>query len=170
MGWKLNLVNRICYLWSGLSFWFFSLVLKKLIIDPLKHTHTYTHKKNKYSVNLDVNRQGCSSENLKSIVMRTYRQTFSVNMWVSKILSQNRNVRWTTQHNCGPVIQVQSAMQNRETLILLHLQPTYYNTRFVPVILAKDESGISNISIPKRQRLIQWETERNPRSLTFRSV
>lgn len=74
------------------------------------------------------------------------------------------------QHDCGTIIQEQSAEQNIEALILLYLQPTYCNTRFAPVVLAKDESGTSDIAIPKRQQWIQNVRQRNPRSLTFRSV
>lgn len=55
----------------------------------------------------------------------------------------------------GAIIREQSVRQNIEALILLHLQPTYCNTGFVPVILAKDESGNSNVAFPKRQQLIQ---------------
>lgn len=74
------------------------------------------------------------------------------------------------QHDFGAIIREQSARQNIEALILLRLQPTCCNTRFVPVILAKDESGTSNGAIRKRQQLIQNVRQRNPRSLTFRAV
>lgn len=74
------------------------------------------------------------------------------------------------QHDSRAIIREQSARQNIEALILLHLQPTYCNTRFVPVVLAKDDSGASNIAISKRQQLIQNVRQRNPRSLTFRSL
>lgn len=58
------------------------------------------------------------------------------------------------QHDCGTIIQEQSAKQNIEALILLYLQPTHCNTRFIPVVLAKIESRMTDIAIPKRQQLI----------------